>query len=92
MIIDISKNEVCDRTKLIKTLVSLQYKRNDHNFNRGNFRVISLAFLSFLAFCICFITLTCVDAGLPPHTKITSATDISLGSGPVNLPTIEVLG
>ena len=40
MIIDISKNEVCDRTKLIKTLVSLQYKRNDHNFNRGNFRVI----------------------------------------------------
>ena len=40
MIIDISKNDVCDRTKLVKTLVSLQYKRNDHNFNRGNFRVL----------------------------------------------------
>jgi excinuclease ABC subunit B len=40
MIIDISKNEICDRTKLIKNLVSLQYKRNDHNFNRGNFRVM----------------------------------------------------
>ena len=40
MIIDISKNDICDRTNLIKTLVSLQYKRNDHNFNRGNFRVI----------------------------------------------------
>ncbi len=40
MIIDISKNDICDRTKLVKTLVSLQYKRNDHNFNRGNFRVL----------------------------------------------------
>ena len=40
MIIDISRNDICDRTNLIKSLVSLQYKRNDHNFNRGNFRVI----------------------------------------------------
>jgi excinuclease ABC subunit B len=40
MIIDICKNDICDRTNLIKTLVSLQYKRNDHNFNRGNFRVL----------------------------------------------------
>ena len=40
MIIDISKNDIYDRTNLIKNLVSLQYKRNDHNFNRGNFRVI----------------------------------------------------
>ena len=40
MIIDISKNDRCDRAELVKTLVSLQYKRNDHNFNRGNFRVL----------------------------------------------------
>ena len=40
MILDISKNDIMDRAKLIKTLVLLQYKRNDHNFNRGNFRVL----------------------------------------------------
>jgi len=40
MIIDISKNDIYDRAELVKTLVSLQYKRNDHNFNRGNFRVL----------------------------------------------------
>ena len=28
-----------DRTEILQTLVSLHYKRNDHNFVRGNFRV-----------------------------------------------------
>ncbi len=40
MILDIRKKDVIERAELIKTLVSLQYKRNDHNFNRGNFRVL----------------------------------------------------
>ena len=40
MILDIRKKDIIERAELIKTLVSLQYKRNDHNFNRGNFRVL----------------------------------------------------
>ena len=33
------KNENCERDKIIKGLVELQYKRNDQNFHRGTFRV-----------------------------------------------------
>ena len=40
MILNISIQDYIDRIDLIKTLVSLRYKRNDHNFNRGNFRVL----------------------------------------------------
>ncbi|MBT7076504.1 MAG: excinuclease ABC subunit UvrB, partial [Pelagibacterales bacterium] len=40
MILNITKKDLIERSELIKTLVSLQYKRNDHNFNRGNFRVL----------------------------------------------------
>jgi len=40
MILNVTKKDLIERSELIKTLVSLQYKRNDHNFNRGNFRVL----------------------------------------------------
>ncbi len=39
MIFDIKKGESVDQRELIRKLVSLQYKRNDAAFARGNFRV-----------------------------------------------------
>jgi len=39
MTISIKKNNEYNREKIIKTLVDLQYKRNDQNFYRGTFRV-----------------------------------------------------
>ncbi len=39
MIFDIKKGAVADRQEIIRRLVSLQYKRNDAAFARGNFRV-----------------------------------------------------
>ena len=39
MIFDIKKGETVDQRELIRKLVSLQYKRNDTAFARGNFRV-----------------------------------------------------
>ncbi len=35
----VTKGERIDRNKLLSQFVELQYKRNDHNFYRGNFRV-----------------------------------------------------
>lgn len=39
MIFDLKKGESADSRELIRKLVALQYKRNDHAFARGNFRV-----------------------------------------------------
>ncbi|GGC23747.1 hypothetical protein GCM10011371_09270 [Novosphingobium marinum] len=39
MIFDLKKGEEVDQREIIRKLVSLQYKRNDHAFARGNFRV-----------------------------------------------------
>ncbi len=39
MTLGIKKNHEHNREKIIKTLVNLQYKRNDQNFYRGTFRV-----------------------------------------------------
>jgi len=39
MTLGIKKNHEHDREQIIKTLVNLQYKRNDQNFHRGTFRV-----------------------------------------------------
>ena len=39
MVIDIEKGSTLDRTKLIRSLVELQYKRNDLYLTRGTFRL-----------------------------------------------------
>jgi excinuclease ABC subunit B len=39
MIVALKKGQRVERAKLIKSLVELQYKRNDANFSRGTFRV-----------------------------------------------------
>jgi len=39
MTLGIKKNHEHNREQVIKTLVNLQYKRNDQNFHRGTFRV-----------------------------------------------------
>ena len=39
MIFDLKKGETVDQREIIRKLVSLQYKRNDAAFGRGNFRV-----------------------------------------------------
>ena len=39
MIFDLKKGSTIDQRDLIRKLVALQYKRNDHAFARGNFRV-----------------------------------------------------
>ncbi len=39
MIFDLKKGQAFDQRELIRKLVALQYKRNDHAFARGNFRV-----------------------------------------------------
>jgi excinuclease ABC subunit B len=39
MILGIKKNHEHNREQIIKTLVNLQYRRNDQNFHRGTFRV-----------------------------------------------------
>jgi excinuclease ABC subunit B len=39
MIFDLKKGSSVDQRELIRKLVALQYKRNDHAFARGNFRV-----------------------------------------------------
>ena len=39
MTLGIKKNHKHNREQIIKTLVNLQYKRNDQNFHRGTFRV-----------------------------------------------------
>jgi len=39
MTLGIKKNQEHNREQIIKTLVNLQYKRNDQNFYRGTFRV-----------------------------------------------------
>ncbi|MEO6091807.1 MAG: DEAD/DEAH box helicase family protein, partial [Novosphingobium sp.] len=39
MIFDLKKGESVDQREIIRKLVALQYKRNDHAFARGNFRV-----------------------------------------------------
>jgi len=39
MILGIKKNHEHNREQIIKTLVNLQYRRNDQNFYRGTFRV-----------------------------------------------------
>ncbi|MEZ5742847.1 MAG: excinuclease ABC subunit UvrB [Sphingomonadaceae bacterium] len=39
MIFDIKAGDTVDQRELIRKLVALQYKRNDHAFARGNFRV-----------------------------------------------------
>jgi len=39
MTLGIKKNNEHNREQIIKTLVNLQYKRNDQNFHRGTFRV-----------------------------------------------------
>ena len=38
MTLTLQKNYDYNREKIIKSLISLQYKRNDHNFQRGTFR------------------------------------------------------
>ena len=40
MIIEITIDKKLERSSIIKQLVELHYKRNEHNFLRGNFRVI----------------------------------------------------
>ena len=39
MTITLKKNNEYDRDQLIRTFITLQYKRNDQNFFRGTFRV-----------------------------------------------------
>jgi excinuclease ABC subunit B len=39
MIFDLKKGQVVDQGEIVRQLVSLQYKRNDMGFSRGNFRV-----------------------------------------------------
>ncbi|MEZ5735068.1 MAG: excinuclease ABC subunit UvrB [Novosphingobium sp.] len=39
MIFDLKKGDTQDQREIIRKLVALQYKRNDHAFARGNFRV-----------------------------------------------------
>ena len=39
MIFDLKKDQAVDQREIIRKLVSLQYKRNDQAFARGNFRV-----------------------------------------------------
>jgi excinuclease ABC subunit B len=39
MIFDLKKGQVVDQGEIVRKLVSLQYKRNDMGFSRGNFRV-----------------------------------------------------
>ena len=39
MIFDLKKGQVVDQREIVRKLVSLQYKRNDAAFSRGNFRV-----------------------------------------------------
>ena len=39
MTLGVKKNHEHNREQIIKTLVNLQYKRNDQNFHRGTFRV-----------------------------------------------------
>ncbi len=39
MIFDLKTGESADQREIIRKLVALQYKRNDHAFARGNFRV-----------------------------------------------------
>ena len=39
MIFDVKKGETADQREIIRKLVALQYKRNDHAFARGHFRV-----------------------------------------------------
>jgi excinuclease ABC subunit B len=39
MIFDLKKGQSVDQREIIRKLVSLQYKRNDAGFSRGNFRV-----------------------------------------------------
>jgi excinuclease ABC subunit B len=39
MIFDLKKGQSVEQRELIRKLVALQYKRNDHAFARGNFRV-----------------------------------------------------
>jgi len=39
MTLKLNQNQIIERSEIIKILVSLHYKRNDHNFIRGNFRV-----------------------------------------------------
>ena len=35
----IRKGEMCDRKRLVRQLVDMQYERNDMDFSRGNFRI-----------------------------------------------------
>ncbi len=39
MTLELNTNQIIERSEILKSLVSLHYKRNDHNFIRGNFRV-----------------------------------------------------
>src|SRR3546814_1758448 len=39
MIFDLKKGQTVDQREIVRKLVSLQYKRNDAAFARGNFRV-----------------------------------------------------
>ncbi len=39
MIFDLKKGQTVDQREIVRKLVALQYKRNDANFARGNFRV-----------------------------------------------------
>ncbi|MGD9665784.1 MAG: excinuclease ABC subunit UvrB, partial [Novosphingobium sp.] len=39
MVFDLKRGETVDQREVIRKLVALQYKRNDHAFARGNFRV-----------------------------------------------------
>jgi excinuclease ABC subunit B len=39
MVFDLKKGQVVDQGEIVRKLVSLQYKRNDMGFSRGNFRV-----------------------------------------------------
>jgi len=39
MTLELNINQIIERSEILKILVALHYKRNDHNFIRGNFRV-----------------------------------------------------
>ncbi|MBC6444557.1 MAG: excinuclease ABC subunit UvrB [Alphaproteobacteria bacterium GM202ARS2] len=39
MVIPLSKGQSCDQRELLRHLVTLQYRRNDHDLRRGTFRV-----------------------------------------------------
>jgi excinuclease ABC subunit B len=39
MVFDLKKGESVDQGEIVRKLVALQYKRNDHAFQRGTFRV-----------------------------------------------------